>query len=120
MARLRAWALCLGAAPLIAACATDEQKRSAINDVNAEFRVQYEQILTERGTRVYRANPDEAFAALRAALGRVGMRVADQSPRIGYLSVVGPAPSPLTEICGAVSMLFRLRNSFSSCEPHLF
>ena len=50
-ARLRAWALCLGAAPLIAACATDEQKRSAINDVNAEFRVQYEQILTERRTR---------------------------------------------------------------------
>ena len=87
----------LGAVPVIAGCATDDQKRGAINDVNAEFRVQYEQILTERGTRVYRANPDEAFAALRAALGRVGMRVADQAPRIGYLSVVGPAPSPLTE-----------------------
>jgi hypothetical protein len=96
MARRRAWALCLGAPLAIAACASDEQKRNAINDVNAEFRVQYEQVLTERGTRLYRANPDEAFAALRAALGRLGMRVADQAPRIGYLSVVGPAPSPLS------------------------
>ena len=96
MARLRARALCLGAALLASGCATDEQKRSAINDVNAEFRVQYEQILTERGTRIYRANADEAFGALRAGLGRLGMRVADQAPRIGYLSVVGPAPSPLS------------------------
>ena len=93
MRRTLAIALLLGAS----ACATDEQKRDAINQVNAEFRVEYERILTERGTRIYRANLDEAFAALRAALGRVGMRVQDQSPRVGYLSVVGPAPAPLTD-----------------------
>ena len=93
MRRALASVLLLG----IAACATDEQKRDAINQVNSEFRVEYERILTERGTRIYRANLDEAFAALRAALGRVGMRVQDQSPRVGYLSVVGPAPAPLTD-----------------------
>jgi len=86
----------LAAAALVQGCATDEQKRDAINDVNAEFRVQYERILADRGTRVYRTSLDDAFPALRTALARVGMRVQDQSPGIGYLSVVGPAPAPLT------------------------
>jgi hypothetical protein len=95
----RGWpvALCLGAAALSIGCASDDQKRGAINDVNAEFRVQYERILAERGTRIYRASLDEAFPALRAALARLGMRVGDQAPGIGYLSVVGPAPAPLTD-----------------------
>ena len=88
--------LWLAAAALVQGCATDEQKRDAINDVNAEFRVQYERILADRGTRVYRTSLDDAFPALRTALARVGMRVQDQSPGIGYLSVVGPAPAPLT------------------------
>jgi hypothetical protein len=91
--RLLFW---LAAAALVQGCATDEQKRDAINDVNAEFRVQYERILADRGTRVYRTSLDDAFPALRTALARVGMRVQDQSPGIGYLSVVGPAPAPLT------------------------
>ena len=77
-------------------CATDDQKRSAINDVNADFRVEYERILAERGTRIYRVRPDDAFQALRTELLRVGMRVGDQSPAMGYLNVFGPAPSPLT------------------------
>jgi hypothetical protein len=84
-------------AGLLAGCATDDQKRNAINDVNSEFRVQYERILAELGTRVYRTSLDDAFPALRTALGRVGMRVGDQSPRMGYLSVVGAAPAPLTD-----------------------
>ena len=91
--RLLAW---LAAAALAQGCATDEQKRDAINDVNAEFRVQYERILADRGTRVYRVSLDDAFPALRTALARVGMRVQDQAPGIGYLSVVGTAPAPLT------------------------
>jgi len=88
--------LWVATAALVQGCATDEQKRDAINDVNAEFRVQYERILVDRGTRVYRTSLDDAFPALRTALARVGMRVQDQSPGIGYLSVVGPAPAPLT------------------------
>ncbi|HYR32958.1 MAG TPA: hypothetical protein VEQ87_01580 [Burkholderiales bacterium] len=94
---MRRFALCLLSAALVVGCATDDQKRNAINDVNSEFRVQYERILAELGTRVYRTNLDDAFPALRSALGRVGMRVGDQSPRMGYLSVVGPAPAPLTD-----------------------
>lgn len=86
----------IGALLVLAGCATDDQKRSAINDVNAEFRVEYERILAERGTRIYRVRADEAFQALRSALLRVGMRVGDQSPTMGYLNVFGPAPSPLT------------------------
>ena len=88
--------LLLAAAMLVQGCASDMQKRDAINDVNAEFRVQYERILAEKGTRVYRTSLDDAYPALRTALARVGMRVQDQSPGIGYLSVVGPAPAPLT------------------------
>lgn len=86
------------AAGLLAGCATDDQKRRAINEVNAEFRVQYEQILTERGTRVYRAGINEVFQALRVALARVGMRIGDQAPGLGYLNVFAPAPAPLTDL----------------------
>ena len=86
----------IAAVALVQGCATDEQKRDAINDVNADFRVRYERILADQGTRVYRTNLDDAFPALRIALARVGMRVQDQSPSIGYLSVVGTAPAPLT------------------------
>jgi hypothetical protein len=92
----RALSLILLAA-LLQACATPEQKRDAINDVNAVFRVHYERILAERGTRVYRTSIDDAFPALRNALARLGMRVADQAPGIGYLSVVGTAPAPLSD-----------------------
>ena len=87
----------VGVLLLLAGCATDDQKRNAINDVNAEFRIDYERVLAERGTRIfYRVGTDEAFQALRSALLRVGMRVGDQSPTMGYLHVFGPAPSPLT------------------------
>jgi hypothetical protein len=77
------------------ATVTDEQKRNAINEVNAEFRSQYERILAEQGTRFYRVTPEEAFDTLRLTLTRLGMRIGDQSPSIGYLNVFAPAPNPL-------------------------
>ena len=79
----------------LAACITDTQKRDAINDVNQAFRVEYEAILAEKGTRTYQTTPAQALDAMRVALGRLGLRVADQAPDIGYLNVVGPAPAPL-------------------------
>ena len=87
------------AAALFAGCAsiTDEQKRNAINAVNAEFKRQYEQILVEQGTRRYRVTPDEAFDTLRVTLTRLGMRIGDQSPSIGYINVFAPAPTPLDQ-----------------------
>jgi hypothetical protein len=96
MARAAALALAFGAAALLLGCATDDQKRAAINEVNEEFRIEYERILAEQGTRIYRANVDEAFVAMRSALARLGMQLGDQSPRIGYLNVFAAAPKPLS------------------------
>jgi hypothetical protein len=90
--RLRA-ALLLAA--LSAGCASDTHVRSAITEVNETFRVEYERILEERGSRTYPVPQPQAFNALRNALARLGMRIADQSPEIGYLNVHAPAPNPL-------------------------
>lgn len=97
MARALCVAVWLGASALMQGCASTEDKRDAVNEVNTVFRVEYERILAERGTRVYRIALADAFPALRTALARVGMRVADQAPGIGYLSVVAPAPAPLND-----------------------
>jgi hypothetical protein len=92
--RLRAW-LSMALAACSAGCATDSQVRAAITEVNETFRVEYERILNEKGSRFYPAKQPQAFAAVRGALGRLGMRIADESPEIGYLNVSAPAPNPL-------------------------
>ena len=91
-------AVCLAAAAL-GGCAsiTDDQKRNAINAVNAEFKSQYERILAEQGTRFSPVSPQEAFDTLRVTLIHLGMRIGDQSPSIGYLNVFAPAPTPLDQ-----------------------
>jgi len=81
---------------LAAGCVSEQQKISATRDVNAVFRVEYERVLAEDGTHIYHVPRDETFQALRVALGGLGMRLADQSPDLGYLSVSAPAPDPLT------------------------
>jgi hypothetical protein len=83
------------AAAALAGCASQSEVRSAITEVNEVFRVEYERILDERGSRRYSVPQPQAFAALRTALTRLGMRIADQSPEIGYLNVFAPAPTPL-------------------------
>jgi hypothetical protein len=89
-------ALWLAAAALLAGCVSDAQKIAAISDVNTDFRVEYERILLEVGTRVYvRVPRDQAYAALQGAFSRIGMPVTDASPDIGYLAVRAPAPKPL-------------------------
>lgn len=79
----------------LAGCVTDGQKHAAITEVNDAFRREYEQILNEKGTRTYPVAQSKAFAALRNALARLGMRIADESPEIGYVNVSAAAPSPL-------------------------
>src|SRR2546423_1537010 len=64
--------------------------------VNEEFRIEFERVLAEQGTRIYRANVDEAFVAMRSALARLGMQLGDQAPRLGYLNVFAAAPKPLS------------------------
>lgn len=87
--------LLLGFSACLAACVSDVQKHAAITEVNDAFRRDYEQILNEKGSRTYPVDQAKAFAALRNALTRLGMNVADESPEIGYLNVSAPAPSPL-------------------------
>jgi hypothetical protein len=80
---------------LAAGCASDEQVRALLTDVNHEFRMQYEQILAENGTRVYKVKRQDAFNALRNSLMRLKMRIETQEPAIGYLNMSAPAPTPL-------------------------
>ena len=78
-----------------AGCATDDNIRNAINDVNKEFRRQYEQILRDNGSRVYAVKRAEAFVALRVAMAKLNMHVGDSTPELGYLNVFAAAPAPL-------------------------
>jgi hypothetical protein len=93
---LRLCSLALATALLASGCMTDEQIIGALTDVNHDFRLEYERILLEKGTRVYRVPRGAAYSALQGALGRLGMQIADQSADIGYLNVRAPAPRPLT------------------------
>lgn len=81
---------------LAGGCATDEQIRGALIDVNNDFREKYEAILAENGTRLYKVKRQDAFNATRIALVRVAMRIGGQSEQLGYLNVYAPAPAPLS------------------------
>lgn len=97
MASGRRWVAGIGAAltMLVAGCVTQEQKRDAIDDINKVFRAEYEAILAEMGTRVYKVARAEAYDAVRVSLARLGMMVEAQDPVLGYVNVYAPAPRPL-------------------------
>ena len=82
---------------LLAGCASDQEKIDAIHAVNQGFRVEYEKLLVEKGTRTYAANRGEAFVAMRVALAQLGMRTEQQDLALGHLAVVANAPLPLTD-----------------------
>ena len=95
--RLRLAGLCAAFVILFAGCApSDPAIRDAINEVNREFRREYETILTEKGTRVYKVSQAEAYDAVRVSLARLGMTVETQDPVLGFVNVYAPAPRPLT------------------------
>lgn len=87
--------LCAAAVLFAAGCVTQDQKRDAINDINKVFRVEYETILAEKGTRVYKVTRAEAYDAVRVSLARLGMIVEAQDSLLGYVNVYAPAPRPL-------------------------
>jgi hypothetical protein len=91
----------VGAAALLtvvlAGCASDQQKINAINAVNQGFRGEYEKLLAEQGTRVYKLGRADAFVAMRVALAELGLRTEHQDVALGYLAVAAKAPLPLTE-----------------------
>ena len=92
--RACAW-LWLAAATAFTGCASQENIRDAINDINKVFKEEYEAILARNGTRTFNVSPGEAFDATNAALVRMGMVVKQQSRGLGYLTAEAPAPLPL-------------------------
>jgi hypothetical protein len=80
---------------IAAGCASQEQVRDAITDVNNSFRADYEAALAEKGTRVLKVDRAEAYTAVRVSLARLGMTVESQDPALGFVNVYAPAPRPL-------------------------
>jgi hypothetical protein len=81
---------------LISGCVSQGQVGEAIHAVNKVFQAEYERTLDKYGTRIYKVPQPRAFAALHTALASLGMKVADQDPLAGTLTVIAPAPRPLT------------------------
>jgi hypothetical protein len=81
----------------LAGCANDQQKINAIQAVNQGFRVEYEKLLADKGTRTYKYGRAEAFLAMRVTLAGLGMRTEQQDVNLGYLAVAAKAPLPLTD-----------------------
>lgn len=83
-------------AVLMAGCASDQALIDAANAVSEAFRIEYERILKERGTRVYPRRREDAVYRLRTAAIQLGMRVESYDLDLGYVRFSGPAPQPLT------------------------
>ena len=81
----------------LAGCASDQQKINAIQSVNQGFRAEYEKLLVERGTRVYKVKRADAFLALRVTLAGLGMKTEQQDLSLGHLAVAAAAPLPLSD-----------------------
>ncbi|HEY3046516.1 MAG TPA: hypothetical protein VGJ72_03480 [Polaromonas sp.] len=89
----RSFALALSIA--MVGCASDQDKSAAINAVNQAFQADYEAMLADKGVRTYKVRRMDAFVALHATFGKLGMRVTDQDPDIGTLTADAAAPHPL-------------------------
>jgi hypothetical protein len=77
-------------------CASDLQKINAINAVNQGFRAEYEKLLAQKGSRVFKISRADAFIAMRVTLAELGMLTEQQDMGLGYLAVAAKAPLPLS------------------------
>ena len=75
---------------------TPEQVNEALTQLNKAFQEEYEKILDQRGARSDVGPRATSFAALEAALRRLGMIVESRDPDGGTLTVAAPAPRPLS------------------------
>jgi len=82
---------------LLASCASDQQKISAINAVNAGFRAEYERLIGDLATRRVNLPRREALVAMRVTLAGLGLHTEAQDPDLGLLVCAGPAPRPLSD-----------------------
>ncbi len=81
----------------LAGCAGQQEIGAAIQAVNKAFQADYEVMLADKGQRSYKVHRMDAFVALHATLGKLGMRISDQDPDVGSISAYAPAPRPLDE-----------------------
>lgn len=81
----------------LAGCVSAPERIGAIEAVNAGFRIEYERILAEAGTRRVPLQRRDALLALRVALAGLGLHTEAQDLELGLLVCAGPAPRPLTE-----------------------
>ena len=88
-------ALSAALALALAGCPTQPKINAAIDAVNQAFQADYETMLADKGLRRHKVRRMDAFVALHAAFGKLGMRIADQDPDIGTMSADAPAPRPL-------------------------
>ena len=96
MSRWRQGGMAMIVVLALAGCASDRQRIEAIQAVNGAFRTDYEAILAEQGTRVFKLRRDEAFTSMRVALAGLGMLTETHDSSLGYLVVSSKAPLPLT------------------------
>jgi hypothetical protein len=96
--------LCMGLVPAtlglpaaLAGCVSTPEKIGAIEAVNTGFRLEYERILAELGTRRVDLPRRDALLALRVALAGLGLHTEAQDIALGLLVSAGPAPRPLTQ-----------------------
>lgn len=83
-------------AVVLSGCAPTQQEiGSAITAMNQAFQADYEAMLARNGVRSYKVRSLDAFVALHAAFGKLGMGIVDQDAQLGTLSASAPAPRPL-------------------------
>ncbi|MCC7483373.1 MAG: hypothetical protein IT529_00150 [Burkholderiales bacterium] len=87
--------MCVAIAASVTGCASQQEIALAIEDVNRDFRADYEKILAVYGTQRFGANRGAVFGAVRVALTRLGMRIESEDAGLGYVNAVAPAPRPL-------------------------
>ena len=91
---LRSLALLL-AVVLVGCVPTQQEIGAAIMAMNKAFQADYEAMLAKNGVRSYKVRTLDAFVALHAAFGKLGMGIVDQDPELGTLSAIAAAPRPL-------------------------
>jgi hypothetical protein len=111
--------LLVALAVALAGCATDQDKRSAIEAVNKAFQADYEAMLADKGVRIYKVRRMDAFVALHATMGKLGMRIVDQDPDIGTLNAAAPAPRPLDAAEWQQAAALDLPRMRSIARPHV-
>lgn len=77
-------------------CATEQEKADAITEINRIYGEEYQQILTENGTRSVDATPEQAFLAMRSSLMKLDMTIATSDSDSGYINAYATAPLPLS------------------------